>query len=91
MGVPLKEIKVLIDRISPDTTIDVLEKQRLQVREQLRRLKTLEEMIALRIEQIELGRAAAEAPVPPLSVAEIRGYSPVSRQNAELRVERYFK
>ena len=71
MGVPLKEIKTIIDRISPDTAVEVLEKQRHKAREQLRRLKRLEEMIGLRLEQITLGKEILERSVPPISFAEI--------------------
>ena len=60
MGVPLKEIKSIINRISPDTALKLLEKQRLEAQKQLRRLKMLEEMMTLRIEQITLGKTIAE-------------------------------
>ncbi len=71
MGVPLREIKTIVDRISPDTAIEVLERQRHQAQEQLRRLSLLEEMIALRIEQIACGKRVAEGTVPPLSFVEL--------------------
>lgn len=72
MGLPLRKIKTLVDRISPDIAIQLLEKQRLEAQEQLRKLKMLEEMISLRIEQIARGREIAEMPEPPLSLIEIK-------------------
>ena len=71
MGVPLKEIKSIINRISPDTAIKVLEKQRLEAQKQLRRLKMLEEMMTLRIKQITLGKTISEKPALPVCFIEI--------------------
>lgn len=71
MGVPLKEIKVLIDQISPDTAIEFLRKQQNEAKEKLRRLRTLEEMIELRIEQITLGKEAAAEPALSFSTLEL--------------------
>lgn len=72
MGVPLKDIKTIVDRISPDTAIEVLEKQQREARERLRRLKALEAMIDLRLEQIALGKEIAEKSAPPISFVDIK-------------------
>ena len=72
MGVPLKEIKRIVDRISPDTAIQVLERQQKQAEEKLRKLNLLKDMMGLRIEQITLGKAVLEGKVPPLSIVEQR-------------------
>lgn len=71
MGVPLKEIKVIVDRISPDTAIEILRKQQNEAMEKLRRLRMLEKMIDLRIEQITLGKEAAAEPAPSFSIMEL--------------------
>lgn len=71
MGVPLKEIKSIVDRISPDVAIEVLRKQQHEAQEKLRKLKLLEEMISLRIDQISLGKEVSEMPTPPFSLTEI--------------------
>ncbi len=72
MGVPLKKIKEFVDNISPDTAIAILKKQREEAEDKLRRLRMLESMISLRIEQITCGKAAAEKPLPQFSVTELR-------------------
>ena len=72
MGVPLKEIWVIVDQISPDTAIEVLKKQQNKTQEKLRKLRILEEMISLRIEQITLGKEVLEKTAPPFSVIEIK-------------------
>ena len=72
MGVPLKEIKTIVDNISPDTAIEILKKQRQEAEEKLRRLQMLENMISLRIEQITFGKEVSEKPLPPFSVMEIK-------------------
>ena len=77
MGVPRKQIKTVVDRISPNAAIEVLEKQRLEAQEQLRRLKMLAEMIDLRILQIALGKEIAEKPAPPISFVEIKDAIPL--------------
>lgn len=71
MDVPLKEIKEIVDRISPDTAIEILRKQRNEAEEKLRRLRMLEEMIDLRIGQITLGKEAAAGPAPSFSTMEL--------------------
>ena len=72
MGVPLKEIKKAVDNISPDTAVEILKKQRAEAEEKLRRLKMLENMIGLRIEQIALGKAISDKPMPPFSLTELK-------------------
>lgn len=71
MGVPLKEIQTIVDNISPDTAIEVLNRQRNKAEEKLKKLKMLEEMISLRIEQITLGKEVSENPMPSFSVKRI--------------------
>lgn len=71
MGVPLKEIKTIVDNISPDTAIEILKKQLNETEEKLRRFRMLENMISLRIEQITYGKEAAERTASPFSVMEI--------------------
>ncbi len=71
MGVSLKEIKTTVDRISPDTAIEVLKKQQHEALEKMCKLKILEEMIALRIDQISLGKEIAEMSAPPFSFEEV--------------------
>lgn len=71
MGVPLKEIKDIVDNISPDTALEILRRQRGEAEEKLRRLRTLESMISLRIEQITVGKALPETTVPEFSVIDV--------------------
>ncbi len=71
MGVPLKEIKAIVDNISPDTAIEILQKQRNDAEEKLRRFRRLEEMISKRIEQITAGKEVSEMTLPCFSVAEV--------------------
>lgn len=77
MGVPLKEIKAIIDNISPDTAIEILKKRLNEAEEKLRRLQMLENMISLRIEQITFGKEVSEKSVPPFSVMEIKDDIPL--------------
>ncbi len=77
MGVPLKEIKTIVDNISPDTAIEILKRQRNEAEEKLRRLRMLENMINLRIEQITFGKAVAEKTTLPFSVMEIKENIPL--------------
>lgn len=72
MGVPLKEIKMIVDSISPDTAIEILNKQKKEVEEKLLKLRMLDEMISLRIEQITLGKEMLEKAEPSFSVMEIK-------------------
>ena len=72
MGVPLKEIKTVVDGISPDTAVEILKKQRVEAEEKLYRLRMLENMITMRIEQITLGTEAAKKALPSFSVTEIK-------------------
>lgn len=72
MGVPLKEIKAVVDNISPDTAIEILNKQRNEAVEKLQRFRMLEEMISLRIEQITFGKEVSEKAIPPFSVMEFK-------------------
>lgn len=71
MGVPLKEIKAIVDNISPDTAIEILKKQRNEAEEKLRRFRMLEEMISKRIEQITIGKGVSETTLPCFSVTEV--------------------
>ncbi len=77
MGVPLKEIKTIVDRISPDTAIEVLKKQQHEAQEKLRKLKILEEMISLRIDQITLGKEMSEMSAPPCSFTDLKDDIPL--------------
>ncbi len=77
MGVSLKEIKLIIDRISPDTAIEVLNKQQQKVQEDILKLKSLETMIGLRIEQISLGNEVLQKTVPEFSVIELEKEVPL--------------
>lgn len=77
MGVPLKEIKLIIDKISPDTAIDVLNKQQKKVQEDILKLKMLETMICLRLEQISLGKNVLQKNVPEFSVVELEKEIPL--------------
>lgn len=72
MGVPLKEIQAIVNRISPDTAIEILKKQQKEAEDKLRRLRMLEEMISLRIGQITFGKEIAEKPIPSVSLTELR-------------------
>lgn len=72
MGVPLKEIKGIVDSISPDAAIEILKKQRNEAEEKLRRLRMLEEMISHRIDQITAGKELSEQQIPSFSVREIQ-------------------
>lgn len=71
MGVPLREIKAIVDRISPDKAIEILKKQRDEAQEKLRRLQRLTEMIDRRIGQITCGKEVAEMPAPPFGITVI--------------------
>ncbi len=77
MGVPLKKIQPIVENISPDTAIEILKKQRNEAQEKLRRLQMLEDMISLRIKQIEFGKEVLENKVPPLSIVELKGDIPL--------------
>ncbi len=77
MGVPLKEIKLIIDRISPDTAIDVLNKQKQKVQEDIRKLRMIESMMDLRIEQISLGNRVLQENVPEISIVELNKEIPL--------------
>ena len=70
MGVPLKEIKAIVDNISPDTATEILKRQLKEAEEKLSRLRMLENMINLRIEQITFGKEIAKRSVLPISVTE---------------------
>lgn len=60
MRVPLKEIRQIVEQISPDTAMAVLEKQRGEMEKTMQKLKLLEGMMALRIAQISEGKAVLE-------------------------------
>ncbi len=77
MGVPLKEIKQIVERISPDTAIEVLKKQQCEVQKKVQKLEMLEGMMALRMEQIALGREILERPDPDISITELSADTPV--------------
>ena len=70
MGVPLQEIKKIVDSIDSDTAIEILKKQRNEAEEKLRRLRMLEEMISQRIDQITYGKEIGE--MPSFSVVELQ-------------------
>lgn len=71
MGVPLKEIKMIVDDISPDKAIEILNKQQNEVNEKLRKLKLLDEMISMRIEQITQGKEISNKKTPSFSITQI--------------------
>ena len=77
MGVPLKEIKAIVDNISPDTAIEILKKQRNEAEEKLRRFRMLEEMISKRIEQISFGKEISQRVLPCFSIEEIKDDIPL--------------
>lgn len=72
MGVPLKEIQPIVENISPDTALEILKKQRNEAHEKMQRFQMLEDMISLRIEQIEFGKEVLENKVASLSITEIK-------------------
>ncbi len=77
MGVPLKEVKSIIDHISPDTAMDVLHKQQKKVQEDICRLQMLESMIRLRLEQLSLGKSVLKKAVPEVSILELQKELPL--------------
>ena len=77
MNVPLNEIKTIVENISPDTALAILEKKQQEAEEKRRRFQILEEMIHLRIEQITLGKEILNAPPPAFSIIEVKEKIPL--------------
>lgn len=62
LGVPLKTIKKVVSDISPQTTVKILNYQLDTIAEKIHEYATLQEMIELRISQIETGEKAKQLP-----------------------------
>ena len=77
MDVPLKEVKAIVEHISPDTAIDILNRQRWEAEEKLRRLQILDEMISHRIEQITCGKKVLDKALAPFSVTVLKDSIPL--------------
>lgn len=71
MGVPLKEIRQIVEEISPDTAMAVLQKQQGEVQKTMQKLKLLEAMMALRIAQISQGKAVLENKLSGVSLETV--------------------
>ncbi len=77
MGVPLKEIKPIVDNISPDTALEILKKQLKDAKEKLFRLQMLENMLSMRIGQIAGGDEILKNGAPPFAVTKIEDDIPL--------------
>lgn len=70
LGVPLKEIRILMSGISPETITKTLEEQLGRIESEIKKFTVLRDMIRLRIEQIDTGCSHAND-APSFSVVEI--------------------
>ncbi len=60
LGVPLKKIKHILSNISPQTTTNLLNEQLNTIEKEITKLSALQEMVRLRLQQIQKGIAALE-------------------------------
>ncbi len=60
LGVPLEKIKSILSNISPQTTTELLEAQLCTIEKEISKLLSLQEMVRLRLQQIQKGIDALE-------------------------------